>query len=72
VISPSRSRTKPRQIFPSEYDPVIVPRELMLVGFVATEPGGSMVMNLYFSAFAERLSPSVQKARRERTCIAFW
>src|ERR1700730_8908363 len=44
----------------------------MLVGYVATEPGGSKVMNLAFWAFADRLSPSVQRVRRERASIALF
>src|ERR1700682_3426220 len=44
----------------------------MLVGYVATEPGGSKVMNLAFWAFADRLSPKVQRGRRERASIGLF
>src|SRR5258708_30713011 len=43
----------------------------MLLGMVSIEPGGSKVVKADFSALADRLSPSVQRARRESASTAF-
>src|SRR5258708_38192468 len=43
----------------------------MLLGMVSIEPGGSKVVKADFCALAERLSPSVQRTRRERASLPF-
>src|ERR1700687_1254017 len=43
----------------------------MLLGMVEIEPGGSNLVKADFCAFADRLSSSVQRARRERASLAF-
>src|SRR5882762_11551764 len=43
----------------------------MLLGLVATEPGGSNLVKADFCALADRLSPSVQRTRRKRASLAF-
>src|SRR5580704_8625254 len=43
----------------------------MLLGMVSIEPGGSKVVKSDFSALADRLSPRVQRMRRESAIIPF-
>src|SRR5260370_13222983 len=43
----------------------------MLLGMVEIEPGGSNLVKADFCALADRLSPSVQRARREKASLAF-
>src|SRR5713226_5337261 len=43
----------------------------MPLGLVEIDPGGSKVVKADFCALADRLSPRVQRARRERASIAF-
>src|ERR1700686_1405640 len=43
----------------------------MLLGMVEIQPGGSNLVKADFCALADRLSPSVQRARRERASLAF-
>src|SRR6267142_2569518 len=72
VQAPSGERTKPcPRKFASKYDPVIAPDRFMLLGLVAIEPGGSNLVKADFCALADRLSPSVQRARRKRASLAF-